>query len=101
MRNIPVDKSHVCEYTNPIKSQTCEIGGVRVVNVKRLREAMLSQNLSIEMAAKALGIDRATFYRRMEQNGARFTVAEVAQLADMLNLSMEDKEGIFFDRELA
>ena len=72
-----------------------------MVNVNKLQEALRARSVSIEAAAEALGIDRATFYRRLSRNGAKFTVEEVAKLSAMLHLSANDMQDIFFDAELA
>ena len=72
-----------------------------MVNVDRLREAMNDRSVTLEAAANALGIDRATFYRRLNKQGTKFTVEEVGKLSELLNLSPATMQEIFFDRELA
>ena len=72
-----------------------------MVNVERLRAALRMNNISIDVAAEAIGIDGATFYRRLARQGTKFTVEEVGKLADLLSLSGNDLQEIFFDRELA
>lgn len=69
-----------------------------MVNVVRLREAMKAQSISPDAVADALGIDRATFYRRLERQGAKFTVEEVSKFSELLNLSSETMQNIFFDK---
>ena len=64
----------------------------------RLREAMKAQSITPDVAADALGIDRATFYRRLERQGAKFTVEEVGKFSELLNLSSETMQDIFFDK---
>lgn len=72
-----------------------------MVNVDRLREALANKGITVEKAAEAIGVDRATLYRRLAQNGTRFTLDEVEKLSNLLALSRADLERIFFDRELA
>ena len=72
-----------------------------MVNVDRLTAALKACSIPIEKAADALGIDRATFYRRLQKQGTKFTVEEVAKLAEMLNLSSAELQEIFFDQQLA
>lgn len=72
-----------------------------MVNVSRLREEMKSREITPENASDALGIDRATFYRRLEGHGKKFTVEEVCKLSELLNLSSALVQEIFFERELA
>ncbi len=72
-----------------------------MVNISLLQGAMKNRNISYEQAAEVLGIDRSTFYRRLNRDGARFTVEEVSKLSAMLKLSAKEMQNIFFDRELA
>ena len=72
-----------------------------MVNVQRLQGALKQRDISYEEAAMALGIDRATFYRRLSQNGMKFTVNEVEKLTRLLNLSAKDMQDIFFESALA
>lgn len=72
-----------------------------MVNIEKLRAAMEAGGVSIEDAASALGVNRATLYRRLQQAGASFTLEEVSKLADLLRLNRAEMETIFFDRELA
>lgn len=66
--------------------------------MNRLREAMKSRSITPETAADALGIDRATFYRRLERQGAKFTVEEVEKLSKLLKLTSKTMQEIFFER---
>lgn len=72
-----------------------------MVNIEKLRAAMEAGGVSIEEAASALGVNRATLYRRLQQAGASFTLEEVSKLADLLHLTRAEMETIFFDRDLA
>lgn len=72
-----------------------------MVNVIRLKDALERCSISYEDAARAIGVDRSTFYRRVQREGAKFTVEEVAKLSDILKLTPTEMQDIFFDRELA
>lgn len=72
-----------------------------MVNVTRLQSALRERSISYDEAAMAMGVDRATFYRRLSRNGAKFTVEEVAKLSALLNLTPQTMQDIFFDAELA
>ena len=74
---------------------------VEMVNVVRLQEALKERSISYEDAARALGVDRATFYRRLSSKGSKFTVDEVGKLSALLGLTSKAMQDIFFDRELA
>ena len=72
-----------------------------MVNVERLRDEMRKKAVSPEAAAAAMGVDVATYYRRMNRQGSKFTVEEVSRLCELLNLSSRAMQDIFFDRELS
>lgn len=72
-----------------------------MVNIERLKTALKSRNISIEQAAEHMGINPATFYRRVNRYGEKFTVAEVMRLAELLNMDSQTMQDIFFDTKLA
>ena len=72
-----------------------------MVNVQRLKSKMQEKNISVEKASQALGMNSATFYRRIARNGENFTIDEVGKLADLLDMEWETLLSIFFDRETA
>lgn len=72
-----------------------------MVNISKLRDALAARSITYEEAAKAIGIDRATFYRRIERAGSKFTVEEVVKLSQLLNMDGQTMQEIFFDNELA
>ena len=69
-----------------------------MVNVERLREEMRKKSVTADAAATAMGIDVATYYRRMNRQGTKFTVEEVSKLSELLNLSPNTMQEIFFER---
>lgn len=69
-----------------------------MVNVERLREEMRKRSVTADAAAAAMGIDVATYYRRMNRQGTKFTVEEVSKLSELLNLSSKAMQEIFFER---
>lgn len=69
-----------------------------MVNVERLREEMRKKSVTADAAAAAMGIDVATYYRRMNRQGTKFTVEEVSKLSELLNLSPNTMQEIFFER---
>ena len=72
-----------------------------MVNVERLKKAMQDRNITIERASEHIGINPATFYRRINHNGEKFTVREVGLLSELLNMDSETLQDIFFDKGLA
>lgn len=69
-----------------------------MVNVERLRDEMRKRSITPDAAAEAMGIDVATYYRRMNRQGTKFTVEEVSKLSELLNLSPRTMQEIFFER---
>lgn len=69
-----------------------------MVNVERLRDEMRKKSITPDAAAEAMGIDVATYYRRMNRQGTKFTVEEVSKLSELLNLSPRTMQEIFFER---
>ena len=69
-----------------------------MVNVTRLRNEMKKRSITPDAAATAMGVDVATYYRRMSRQGTKFTVDEVDKLSKLLDLSPELMQEIFFDR---
>lgn len=71
------------------------------VNVGKLKEKIKQSGLDMSQIAKAIGINRATLYRKMDSNGMKFTIGEIQKLIDVLGLSDEEAIEIFFDKEVA
>ena len=69
-----------------------------MVNVDRLRDEMKKNGITPDAAATAMGIDVATYYRRMNRQGTKFTVEEVSRLSELLNLAPDTMQEIFFER---
>lgn len=69
-----------------------------MVNVDRLKMALRAKGITIEQASEAIDVNPTTFYRRINHMGAKFTVAEVGKLAELLNMDGETMQDIFFDK---
>ena len=54
-----------------------------------------------EELSEKIGIDKSTFYRRLESNGKKFTIEEVIKIANVLNLDRKKVDSIFFDITVA
>lgn len=64
------------------------------INIEHLKAIMRYHNISQERVAKALGISRDTFIRRMKRQ--EFTIKQVHRMMEAIPLSMEEMEQIFF-----
>lgn len=67
------------------------------MKANKLRAKMVEANFSASEVSKALGMNRATFYRKMK-SGA-FSLKEVETMQNMLNLNTAELIEIFFTRE--
>lgn len=72
-----------------------------MVNIEKLKTAMRDSNVTVEQAAEYIGVNPATFYRRINREGAKFTVSEVGKLADLLGMDWQTMQAVFFDMKLA
>ena len=62
---------------------------------------MVEYKVNADKMASLLGINRATFYRKMENAGEAFTVREVGIIAEALGLNLTELNAIFFDSTVA
>lgn len=71
------------------------------VNVDKLKEIIKQSGYDMYQIAQAIGINRATLYRKMDANGVKFTIGEIQKLIEVLGLSDEEAIEIFFSKEVA
>lgn len=84
-------------YNKIIKSRKCDKKkGVIVINVQKLKGKIRERGTTQEALAKALEIDRSTFYRKMRQGG-NFTIKEVNLIVLALHLNKNEAISIFFE----
>lgn len=72
-----------------------------MVNINKLRGRMVEHEVNADKMASLLGINRATFYRKMENAGEAFTIREVSIIAETLKLNLAELNAIFFDPGVA
>lgn len=71
-----------------------------MLSVKDLKAEIVRNGETVKSVALKLGIDRGTFYRKM--NGVSdFTRADIQKLVETLKLSNADAMRIFFADEVA
>lgn len=71
------------------------------INIELLKQRIKEENIKPEQLAQKIGIDRATFYRKMKAGGVKFTVGEVQGIIEALNLSDVEAARIFFTETVA
>ena len=70
------------------------------MNKEGLMEAIKNSGLKMEFVAKKGGMSRTAFWRKM--NGvSEFTLSEIQTLAQLLGLSPEQIQDIFFCRNVS
>ncbi|MDR2201676.1 MAG: XRE family transcriptional regulator [Clostridiales bacterium] len=72
-----------------------------MINVKKLKEKLYENKLTICEAAEKIGISKSTFYRKLKNGGDGFLVREVNVLASLLNMSSAEATVIFFANNFA
>lgn len=72
-----------------------------MVNVDKLRGKIVENRMSISELSDKIGIDKATFYRKINDNGDSFSVKEVDAIVRELQLSSEEAMSIFFNQFVA
>ncbi len=71
------------------------------INLNLLREKIKAANIQPEQLAEQIGMNRATYYRKMKAGGIKFTIGEIQALIKTLELSREEAAIIFFAEEVA
>nr|WP_295678878.1 DUF739 family protein [uncultured Lachnoclostridium sp.] len=72
-----------------------------VVNVPKLKGKIIEKGTTQESVADSMGMCRSTFYRKMKNGGAGFTIGEIHKLVKVLMLSKEEAIDIFFNQQVA
>lgn len=65
------------------------------VKTEELKARMLMCGITAKDLANALGINESTYYRRMANHGATFTVEQAQKIAEILRMSRDDAVDIF------
>lgn len=71
------------------------------MNVNKFRGKIVERGLNVESLAIKMGIDKATVYRKINNNGDTFTVKETRQIVSILELTTEEIMSIFFNNTVA
>ena len=71
------------------------------VNINKLKGKIVENGLSFEKVATAMGINRATLYRKFENGGSTLSVSDANRLVEILGLSNDEAVAIFFGNKVA
>lgn len=72
-----------------------------MVNVNKLKAKMVENEINVDEISDMIGIDRATFYRRLANNGETFSIKEADMIISALNLTKDEVNSIFFSQIVA
>lgn len=72
-----------------------------MINVNKLKGKVVENGYSLETFSEKIGINNSTLYRKMKGGGENFSIGEVQRIIDVLNLSIEDVNDIFFSQIVA
>lgn len=73
-----------------------------MVNINKLKRKIVENGLSIPELSSKIGINRATFYRKINTNcGENFTIKEANLISKALNLTCDEINSIFFSHYIA
>ena len=70
-----------------------------MLDVQKLKGKIVEKGKNIESVSAELGVNPATFYRKMKNNS--FEIREVDKLAKILSLNGDEASAIFFSNTVA
>lgn len=72
-----------------------------MINALKLRGRIVEKGMTISGLAEEIGMNRSTFYRKLDENNGHFTVHEADLIIKSLHLSSDDATAIFFSQFVA
>lgn len=66
-----------------------------MVNVRKLKGRMVELDISVELLAKQVGINKSSLYRKLKE-GNSFSIGEAKSICNILQLSPMEAIDIFF-----
>lgn len=67
-----------------------------MVDVTLLKDTIKHKGKTNAQIAETIGMNASTFYRKLNKNGATFTVAQAHKLAEVLEIDPDVAQNIFF-----
>lgn len=65
------------------------------INVNKLKGKIVENGMTVATLAKKIGVDRATLYRKMSNNGDTMLVKDANRIASVLHLTADEALAIF------
>ena len=72
-----------------------------MVNTRKLKAKMVEEGMSVQEAARHLGVNKSTFYRKLQKPDVLISVRDVRILSEVLHISGTEAVEIFFAPEVA
>lgn len=69
-----------------------------MLKAQQIKGRIISQGLSVSKVSEMLGINKSTMYKKLKDDGETFTIKEVRKLSEILKLSLDDVNRIFFNQ---
>ena len=69
--------------------------------VDKLKEAIKEKRLTPEKGAESIGIDKSTMYRKLSKGGEDFTFKQADAITQILGLTGDEAQAIFFSQFVA
>lgn len=71
------------------------------MNINKLKGKIVERGMNVLMISQLIGVDKSTFYRKLNSQGDTFTVKEVNLICKHLKLTKDEAISIFFANSVA
>lgn len=71
------------------------------VNINKLKGKIIENGMTVAGLAEKIGIDRATLYRKMSNDGETMLVKDANNIVSALSLTADEAVAIFFSQFVA
>jgi len=72
-----------------------------MVNINKLKGKIVEKGFTVSELADKIDLNKATLYRKINDNGENFTIKETEKIAIILNLTAKEINDIFFAQGVA
>lgn len=72
-----------------------------MVNINKLKGKIVEKGFTVSELADKIDLNKATLYRKINDNGENFTIKETEKIAIILNLTAKEINDIFFALDVA
>ena len=72
-----------------------------ITNVDKLKGVIKEKRMTPEKVANRIGIDKSTMYRKLNNGGDEFTIKQADVISEILGLTGDEAQAIFFSQYIA